>query len=252
MGRQSRQASGTGIHHAMVRGINRTELFRDEADYAHFIKTLQAVRDITQDRILSYCLMPNHVHLLLEESGEPISQFFQRLGVRYVGWFNHKYNRVGHLFQGRFKSKPVEDNAYFTAVISYIHNNPVKACLANRPQDYRWSSRHGLVTGGDGVVDLDRLTTLISLRAILQREALYASTDFDPWIEPSTVLSPEQASRVYYGLELVADKTAFSRLPGPVKSRVVSDLVDGGFTVSDVARRCGLPRTTIRNWLRRP
>jgi hypothetical protein len=84
--------------------------------------------------------MGNHVHLLIRICGEPLETVFKRIGGKYVYWYNVKYKRVGHLFQDRFKSEPVEDDSYFAMVLRYIHKNPVKAKLCKNPAEYRWSS----------------------------------------------------------------------------------------------------------------
>ncbi len=84
--------------------------------------------------------MPNHVHLLIHENEVRPETIFKRIGASYVYWYNGKYERTGHLFQDRFKSEPVEDDAYFLTVIRYIHRNPVKAGLCERPEDWAYSS----------------------------------------------------------------------------------------------------------------
>ena len=84
--------------------------------------------------------MGNHIHLLIQEDKEPIEQVIKRLATRFVYWYNIKYQRVGHLFQDRFKSEPVEDDAYFMTVIRYIHQNPVKAGLCKNVREYEYSS----------------------------------------------------------------------------------------------------------------
>lgn len=105
--------------------------------------------------------MGNHVHLLLREGKEPLSQIFKRLGVRYVYWYNWKYKRTGHLFQDRFKSEPVEDDTYFLAVLRYIYQNPVKAGLCEKPEEYQWSS-YFPSSPYRSLVDWEKLYTMIS------------------------------------------------------------------------------------------
>jgi len=85
--------------------------------------------------------MANHVHLLVKESNTDISILMKRFGVSYGYWYNWKYERRGHLFQDRFKSECIEDDAYLLTVIRYIHNNPVKAAIVHKPEQYRWSKK---------------------------------------------------------------------------------------------------------------
>ena len=92
--------------------------------------------------IYSYCLMSNHLHLLIREQEEGISSVMKRLGVAYAYYFNKKYQRNGHLFQDRFRSEPVNTMDYFVTLMRYIHQNPLKAGLVSSPGDYSWSSWH--------------------------------------------------------------------------------------------------------------
>ncbi|QDR82206.1 transposase [Sporomusa termitida] len=140
MVRCARKKSVTGIYHVMLRGINRQAIFFEEEDNCRFIETLNRARANGGYTIYGYCLMGNHVHLLLHEQKEEIAVIMKRIGTSYARWYNEKYDRVGHVFQSRFKSEPVETEAYLLTVLRYIHNNPLKAKLAVRTEDYKWSS----------------------------------------------------------------------------------------------------------------
>ena len=125
--RAARIKSKSGIYHIIMRGINRQTLFNDEEDFAKFIQTLQRYREICEYNLYAYCLMGNHLHLLLKEGKDPLETVMRRICGSYVLWYNKKYDRVGYLFQDRFKSEPVEDEAYFLTVLRYIFQNPLKA-----------------------------------------------------------------------------------------------------------------------------
>ncbi len=140
MPRPARKRSETGIYHIMVRGINKQKIFCDEEDCQRYLKTLGKVKDLSSCEIYGYCLMGNHVHLLIKETKEHISQIMKRIGTSYAYWYNRKYERVGHVFQDRYKSESVEEDRYLMTVIRYIHNNPVKASMVQKPEDYKWSS----------------------------------------------------------------------------------------------------------------
>ena len=88
----------------------------------------------------AYCLMSNHVHLLIKTHHEDIGATIKHLAVVYAMYFNHKYSRAGHLFQDRFKSEPVNDMAYFVTLLRYIHQNPLKAGIVQSVSEYPWSS----------------------------------------------------------------------------------------------------------------
>ncbi len=133
MARCARQKSSTFIYHVLLRGINRQDIFYDEEDYCRFLEIVKRVETSGSVAVYGYCLMGNHVHLLLQEKEEELSVIMKRIGTSYAWWYNTKYDRVGHVFQNRFQSEVVETEAYLLEVLRYIHNNPVKAKLAATP-----------------------------------------------------------------------------------------------------------------------
>jgi len=124
----------------MIRGINQQNIFSDDEDYKKFMDILDTYHKKISYEIYAYCLMGNHVHLLIKEGKEVLSNTMKRIGASYVYWYNWQYNRKGHLFQDRFKSEAVEDDTYFLTVLRYIHQNPQKAGLVNNIASYKWSS----------------------------------------------------------------------------------------------------------------
>ena len=140
MPRHQRILSENGIYHVMMRGNERKNLFLDEEDKQRFAETLFIKKKETGFLIYAYCLMDNHVHLLLKEGSEGLATMMKRINASYAYYFNQKYHRVGHLFQDRFKSEPIENEKYLLAVIRYIHNNPIKAGMIEKPEQYKWSS----------------------------------------------------------------------------------------------------------------
>jgi REP element-mobilizing transposase RayT len=139
MPRQARVKSKTGIYHVMLKGIDDRDIFLDDDDRSKFLEQLLKSKEKGDFSLLAYCLMDNHVHLLIEEN-EEIGKSIKRMAVGYVLWHNYKYGRKGHLFQNRFNSEAVETESYFLTVVRYIHQNPVKAGIVHFPGDYYWSS----------------------------------------------------------------------------------------------------------------
>ncbi len=139
MARQPRQKSETGIYHVMLKGIDERNIFMEEGDRKKFVMQMLQAREKSGFALLAYCLMDNHVHLLLEEK-EDIGTAVKRITVGYVLWHNNKYGRSGHLFRNRFLSEAVENDAYLMTVARYIHQNPVKARLVKEARFYDWSS----------------------------------------------------------------------------------------------------------------
>ena len=125
--------------HLIVRGNGRQILFEDDSDYNYFLLSLRRYRDETGISLIAYCLMENHVHLLVNDSAGATPLFMKKLCISYARYYNHKYSRTGHLFQDRYKSENVQDDAYFLTVYRYILKNPEKAGIA-RAETYPWSS----------------------------------------------------------------------------------------------------------------
>ena len=115
MPRKPRVISSTGIYHITLRSINQHIIFEEESDFQKFLFILADCKQAIDIDIYAYCLMNNHIHLLLHSSSNNLASFFQSLGSRFVRWYNNKYSRSGHLFQDRFFSVPIEtESQYFS------------------------------------------------------------------------------------------------------------------------------------------
>lgn len=163
MPRTARKQSRTGIYHIMLRGINQQTIFEDETDKHQFLRTLKRYKELCHFKIYSYCIMDNHVHLLLEEGEESVSHSMKRISSSYVYWYNLKYDRHGHLFQGRFNSECVNDMEYFLTVVRYIHQNPLKAAVVGNVWDSKWTSIHAYLGGRSDLVDTEKYLALLAL-----------------------------------------------------------------------------------------
>ena len=153
MPRTARKISSSNIYHVILRGINRQTIFEDDGDRHYFMTVLKYYKGISGYKLHAFCLMGNHVHLLIEPAGEPLGQVFKRVGVRYVSWYNRKYERTGHLFQDRFRSENVESEQYYRTVLRYILQNPMKAGLEKQPGSWRWSSFLAYWKGAGSITD---------------------------------------------------------------------------------------------------
>ena len=127
-------------YHIVGRGNNKACLFHNERDYRKFLEYLAESLDCFAIECLSYCLLWNHYHLLVIPYEFTVSQLMQRLNTAYCVWFNRKHGRVGHVLQGRFGARIVDDAEYLLRVIRYIAINPVAASLVKDPAEWRWSS----------------------------------------------------------------------------------------------------------------
>ena len=139
MPRIVRQYSKTDVYHIIIRGNDKQDLFYDDDDRYLFKDRMKESKEKFKYQIYSYCLMSNHVHLLIRVNKEFLSKVMQSLVMRYSIYFNKKYSRIGHVFQDRYYSKKVEEPNYFLTVCKYIHRNPEKAGI-EKTEKYYWSS----------------------------------------------------------------------------------------------------------------
>lgn len=140
MVRKPRQTSPTKYYHVMMRGNNRESVFQKYEQKHYFAELLKNTEMDSPLEIASYCIMNNHVHILAYGEIEDLSEAFKKINIQYAMVYNIKNERVGHVFQDRFRSETVRDDTYFLQVIRYIHNNPVTAKIIEKPEEYIWTS----------------------------------------------------------------------------------------------------------------
>lgn len=156
-----RKLSESKIYHVMIRGNEKKDIFLDDEDREEFLYIIREKNKEKKWNIYAYCLMNNHVHLLINEGVNEIARIMQRINISYAHYFNKKYKRVGHLLQDRYRSETIEDDSYMLACVRYIHNNPVKAGIVNDAPLYRWSSLNSYLDRGyQDPVGIDRSTVL--------------------------------------------------------------------------------------------
>ena len=128
-------------HHVIQRGVNRGDIFRADSDYECFLAILRSAAAEHHTDVHTYTLMTNHVHLIVTPRVEyALSKTMKNVGETYVPYFNRRYERTGGLYNGRFRSFPIDSERYWFTCMRYVELNPVRAGIARQPGDYRWSS----------------------------------------------------------------------------------------------------------------
>lgn len=173
MARRPRVFAPGLLYHVIVRGNQRRKTFRYDDDYKAYLDRLEKYRTKCHVRIYAYCLMPNHVHLLVETGSTPLAKFMQGLQQSYTQHFNRSYRKVGHLFQGRYKAIICDRDKYLLALVRYIHLNPVRAKLATRPERYRYSGHNSYLTNGTAkIVEVTAILKLLGGKKAYERFVL--------------------------------------------------------------------------------
>lgn len=158
MPRHQRVLSKTAVYHIMLRGNERKNVFGSDDEKRRFLEDVLIKQKEISFTIYAYCVMDNHVHIVINTQDNDISSIMKGIAIRYAYFYNAKHRRVGHVFQDRFKSETVEDERYLMSVVRYVHNNPVKAKMVNLPEEYRWSSYSKYVRrkeAATGIVTVD-------------------------------------------------------------------------------------------------
>ena len=229
----------------MLRGINRQQIFVDDEDNRKFLSILRKCKEVCGFELYAYCLMGNHLHLLLKEGKEELGQVFKRIAGSYVYWFNAKYQRVGHLFQDRFRSEPVEGDDYFLTVLRYIHQNPVKAGLARDAEDYRLSSYHEYL-GTPDLVDTQQAFSLMDRKSLIdfhREESQDSCLDIAP--ERNRV-TDEEAERLMKRLANVESAEMIQTLLPEAKRQLMVRMREQGVSLRQMERLTGETMAVIR------
>ena len=141
MGRTARASQGGFVYHVLNRGNGRTDVFHNDDDYAAFVTLMQEAHEKVPIRLVGYCLMTNHFHLVLWPHGDgDLSRWMQWLMTAHVRRYHLHYKRSGHVWQGRFKAFPIQDDEHYLTVLRYVERNPLRANLVEQSQDWKWSS----------------------------------------------------------------------------------------------------------------
>ena len=243
MPRKARKKSATGIYHVMIRGADRRIIFADDEDCIRFLDTIQRVKQESAFHLYAYCLMGNHVHLLLKEGTEPVELVFKRIGASYVYYYNWKYQLHGHLFQDRFRSEAVEEDSYLLDVLRYICQNLVKAKLCRTPFEYPWLGCSGITKAPAFLDELGSLTDLSdeSLRQFVS--------------EPCDAEHLEDT-----GFKRLTDREAIERIRDVCKCQTVQEVggwpadnrdeavrkaLDSGISIRQLSRLIGISKAVI-------
>ena len=246
MPRQARIKSNSGIYHVMLRGINHQQIFEQPEDYYKFLEIVKEYKEVCEFELFAYCLMGNHIHLLIKENKEPIEQIFKRIGGKFVYWYNIKYERSGHLFQDRFKSEPVETDEYLLTVIRYIHQNPLKAELCKNVSDYQYSSFMYYETQND-FIDSKYIFEIIDLESFIE----FNKTKNDDKcldIEKSINIrvTDEQARQIIKRIAKCESATEFQKLDTVNQNSFIKKFKEKGLSIRQISRLTGISFGLIR------
>ena len=262
--------------HVFARGTNRESLFNDDQDRRSFVEILKPTLLRFGVDCVFYCLLGNHYHALVVPHREPISRLMQQLNSAYCQGFNRRHGRVGHVLQGRFGSRLVQDGDYARTALRYIALNAVAAGLVKAPEDWKWSSYRAVLglektaeflsvhyiwsAFGTSDPDVGRARFAEFVRAGVQEESfanplLHGGDRLAGCVAPK--IEPHQSNRDFVYAERFATRlTLGALLEGCIDQVSLEDAAHSafhrhGYTLATIANRVGRDPSTVCRWIKR-
>ena len=248
MARHARKKSSTQTYHVVIKGADRQLLFEESKDYIKYLDILEFYKDQLKFEIYAYCLMSNHVHLLLRHPNTvSLESIFRHINTTYACWFNAKYDRTGFVQDGRYYSEPVEsDNALLT-IVRYIHYNPSKAGLEKSPgSGYQWSSFNDYTRKTAGLTD-----TALVLRLLDTPEQFLAMHKIAPSDDCLDIhkfrkrIPDDVAKDIIQQICSCDSATDFQKLTILERNKNIVLLHKRGISIRQINRLTGTPRGVI-------
>ena len=235
MPRQVRNLGESDWAHIIQRGINREVLFYDEEDYERFYSTLMRYQRETDFELAACCLMSNHTHLLMQAKEIPHAEIIKKISVSYAAYYNKKYDRVGHVFQDRFRSEPVRDERYLLTVARYIYLNPQKAgiCAAGS-YPYTYLAKDGILS--------DCFSSPEKLREFLEADNDDSCLDYDT----ACRITDAEAGPLFAAVSGFQNPQSVSGLSREQRDIVLRKAKKAGLSVRQISRLTGINRNIIQ------
>ena len=239
----------------MMRGINRQQIFEDRNDCEFFAETLRKIAHPENgDRccdIYAYALMGNHFHILLGEEKASVGEAVKRMAIPYVIYFNRRHGRDGHLFKERFRSEPCDSREYFVTLLRYIHQNPLKAGMVKRIEDYEFTSWHEYITD---VPPEQRICNTSFALGMIDKESLVELVN-EPLSDDVRCIEYEEESRKSISDSGIADHLRqrhhlnspleLQRLDKAQRDEILASLLALGAGVRQLQRLTGIGKNII-------
>ena len=240
-----RKKSHSGIYHVMLRGNNKQIIFEDDEDYRKYLRVLQEYKETCEFEVLAYCLMSNHIHILMRPGEVSLAIVFQKIGAKYVRWYNTKYERVGHLFQDRYRSEPVDGERHVLKVVRYIHMNPVKAGICSKPEDYKYSSFRRYFSGNP-LVDSGRISFLMDEKEFAD---FHNESNEDEFMDIDTIgrrsISDKKALDIMYEISGCCTIAEFQTLAKEQRNSAIKEMRKAGVSIRQASRLTGVSRRIV-------
>lgn len=242
MARGARKKSETGLYHICQRGNDRQIIFEDDSDRERYLSILDEAFQGNGVRLLAWCLMPNHVHLLIDDPNDRIDIAMHRIGSLYAMYFAKRWSRVGHVFEGRYRSKPINSESHLLEAFRYIHNNPPNAGISPA-ETYKWSSYSEYLRSPVHCDTNMMLEMLGGAEGFKRFIAERATTGY--YYEGGMKLSDAQALVVARFVLGNRDPSTLKRVKPAERRPLIGLLKEAGITIRQIELLTGLSRSCL-------
>lgn len=247
MSRKPRLYGQSGVYHIILRGNNQQNIFCEDVDRIFLLKRLKKYADELHINIYAYCLMANHIHILAGNIDKNMGLFVQKLANSYVYYFNRKYERSGHLFQGRYKSEIIEDDIYLKTVLRYILKNPEK-CNIDSFNNYKWNSfKEMLSDKPEKIIDKEYVNKLFgSPKELIDFLSIKDPKNYMEY-ENKIVINDLRAFKIIRMLFHIDSPFDLGRLEYQKQLEKCKILKTEGLSISQISRLTGINRGVIKS-----
>ena len=248
MPRRYRKHALTGIYHVVTRGNNRQIIFEEDADRKRFLRILRECLVSDGFELYAYCLMNNHIHLIIRVGDKDLSSVCQKIQSRYVMWFNRKYHRTGSLFEDRFDSEPIGNPLYLKTAWRYVLQNPMRAGLEDQPgQKYLWTDIDAYLSKTDGFTSVAVVCSCFKDRADMMH-FLFEKVDTDRQrmnIEKNERLSDDDVLFLMKEITGCQSASEFCRFSRETRYIYLKRMLEYPVNISQLSRITGVSRSAI-------
>ncbi|SFF92873.1 REP element-mobilizing transposase RayT [Desulfotomaculum arcticum] len=224
MGRKPRVEYAGALYHVIQRGNNREYIFDKDEDKTFLLKDIKDRKVGTGFKLYGYVIMDNHYHLVLQVEDEPLSKLMHLINSSYGRYYNREHNRTGHVYDGRYKVIPIQNERYLMAVLRYVHRNPVRAGICSQVNKYSWSSDEYYRNNRGNFIDIDLLLGMLS------NDREKAIKQYISFMEQEDTIDYEQ-------MDVIGDRSFMITInppkKEPVKKSLDEILVDTGVCPAD-------------------
>ena len=246
MARKAREKRPGAVYHVLMRGGEKKALLQTENDCAYFVSQVRKYREDSDLELFGFCLLPDHVHLLVRENSDDMGTFFRKLATSYACHYNLKRKRAGHVFQDRYRTQILDGDEAFVSALRAIHTEPVRLGLCERAEDYPWSSLGDYLGTAEDV-----LTDTVYALSLSTAETLASGqgrVEFDFLAEPvyeRKPLTDRQAEKIMKKVAHAKKLMALPVMSRKMRNAWLRRLRKEGMSVSQISRFTGLGRNIV-------